>query len=65
MAIIDQAQTIADKYGIDADAVTTYRRGGKTLIKVSLPNGREIVTDHVDGWETTLEKNIKRFINKK
>jgi len=59
-----QAEAVAAKHGIGAEAVRIHRKGNDYRIMVTLPNGREISTDKVDGWEGRLEKNIAKFKNK-
>lgn len=60
-----KAEEVAVAHGLETDTVTVHKKGSKSIISVQLPNGREINTDNVDGWEATLSRNIKKFINKK
>lgn len=63
--LIQRAVEVAAEHGIDAEAVSGKRVGNKTVITVTLANGRQISTDAVENWETTLNKNIAKFKNKK
>ena len=63
--IQQKAEEVAAKHGITAEAVSTQKAGKGTIIKVALPNGKNIATDNVDGWEGELSKQIAKFKNKK
>lgn len=60
----EQAEAVAAQHGVAAEAVRVHRTGNAYRVIVTLPNGREISTDKVDGWEQKLGKAIAKFKNK-
>lgn len=59
-----KAEEVGAQHGLDAEAIKVHKKGTKSVISVKLPNGREINTDNVAGWEKTLDVNIRKFKNK-
>lgn len=60
----EKAQAILSSLGVDPSLVEIKGTGARRVAVVSLPNGRSISTNLTDGWEATLEKQVRKFKNK-
>lgn len=61
----EKAQDIAVDNGLHAEAVEVKKGTSRSVITVTLENGRKISTDSVKGWEQTLDAHIRKFKDKK